>query len=64
MLFDHDPRYVAFLVRHPGIWPECGALDDKRILRKLRAERRSLGLPADRWRRRPRPPLTASEVSS
>lgn len=51
MLFDHDPRYIAFLVRHPGVWPEVGALEDKTVLRKLRAQRRSLGLPADRWRR-------------
>lgn len=49
MLFGNDLRYRRFLALHPGIWNEVGALDDRAFLRKLRADRRALGLPTDRW---------------
>lgn len=45
----NDPVYFRFLVVHAGIWSEIGVLDDTGVLRRLRRERRALGLPVDRW---------------
>lgn len=44
-----DPRYFHFLAVHAGLWSEVGVLDDAALLRRLRRERRVLGLPFDRW---------------
>ena len=44
-----DPVYFRFLAVHAGIWSETGVLEDAVALRRLRRERRSLGLPVDRW---------------
>jgi hypothetical protein len=48
-LFGNDPVYRRFLALHPGIWPEVGVLEDAPLLRALRRDRTSLGLPFDRW---------------
>jgi len=48
-LFGNDPVYRRFLALHPGIWPEVGVLEDAPLLRALRRDRFSLGLPFDRW---------------
>lgn len=44
-----DPVYFRFLAVHAGLWSEVGVLDDAALLRRLRRERRTLGLPFDRW---------------
>ena len=44
-----DPVYFRFLAAHAGLWYEVGVLDDAALLRRLRRERRVLGLPFDRW---------------
>lgn len=61
MLFGNDLRYRRFLARHPGLWNEVGAFDDKAFLRKLRADRRALGLPADPWQAPTSTPLRIEE---
>lgn len=43
----HHERFVRFMAPYPGLWPEIGALEDPRLLRRLRRARRALGLPAD-----------------
>jgi hypothetical protein len=47
--FRDDARYRRFLAAHAGLWGEVGALDDPLWLRRLRRDRRQLGLPFDCW---------------
>jgi hypothetical protein len=44
--FDHE-RFVRFMAPYFGLWREIGALEDPRLLRRLRRARRALGLPPD-----------------
>lgn len=62
--FRDDARYRRFLAAHAGLWGEVGALDDPLWLRRLRRERRRLGLPEDRWAQSPARPRAAERRST